>query len=94
MRKGQPVHFVPGWDCHGLPIELRVYQQNSSLINADPNEIRKSGEYFFAGRQNNKPSINSFKKNLNFRQLYRKLYFYNLSPIMVMIEKILHNYLG
>ena len=24
--QGFKVHFVPGWDCHGLPIELKVLQ--------------------------------------------------------------------
>lgn len=24
MLKGRKVSFVPGWDCHGLPIELKV----------------------------------------------------------------------
>ncbi len=24
--KGYKVHYVPGWDCHGLPIELKVLQ--------------------------------------------------------------------
>jgi len=24
--KGKQVHYVPGWDCHGLPIELKVLQ--------------------------------------------------------------------
>jgi isoleucyl-tRNA synthetase len=24
--RGRPVHFVPGWDCHGLPIELKALQ--------------------------------------------------------------------
>ena len=22
--KGQRVHYIPGWDCHGLPIELKA----------------------------------------------------------------------
>ena len=26
ILKGRKVHFVPGWDCHGLPIELKVLQ--------------------------------------------------------------------
>ena len=26
VMKGQRVRFVPGWDCHGLPIELKVLQ--------------------------------------------------------------------
>lgn len=25
--QGQKVRYVPGWDCHGLPIELKVLQQ-------------------------------------------------------------------
>ena len=27
LMKGKKVCFVPGWDCHGLPIELKVLQQ-------------------------------------------------------------------
>ncbi len=26
VLNGRQVHFVPGWDCHGLPIELKVLQ--------------------------------------------------------------------
>lgn len=24
MLRGRPVSFVPGWDCHGLPIEHKA----------------------------------------------------------------------
>ena len=27
MLKGRRVHYQPGWDCHGLPIEMRALQQ-------------------------------------------------------------------
>ena len=27
LLQGHKVRFVPGWDCHGLPIELKVLQQ-------------------------------------------------------------------
>jgi isoleucyl-tRNA synthetase len=30
MLKGKQVHYVPGWDCHGLPIELKVLQAMTS----------------------------------------------------------------
>jgi len=30
VLKGKQVHFVPGWDCHGLPIELKVLQNMKS----------------------------------------------------------------
>jgi isoleucyl-tRNA synthetase len=26
MMNGKKVRYVPGWDCHGLPIELKVLQ--------------------------------------------------------------------
>ena len=26
LLKGRRVHYVPGWDCHGLPIELRALE--------------------------------------------------------------------
>ena len=26
LGKGKRVHYVPGWDCHGLPIELKALQ--------------------------------------------------------------------
>lgn len=42
LLSGKLVHFVPGWDCHGLPIELKALEthnvQNSSSL-----EIRQTG---------------------------------------------------
>ena len=26
MLRGYEVRYIPGWDCHGLPIELKVLQ--------------------------------------------------------------------
>ena len=28
---GKHVPVIPGWDCHGLPIELKVTQENPGL---------------------------------------------------------------
>lgn len=30
ILNGKQVHFIPGWDCHGLPIELKVLQNMKS----------------------------------------------------------------
>lgn len=30
VLNGRQVHYVPGWDCHGLPIELKVLQNMKS----------------------------------------------------------------
>ena len=37
MLRGDKVRYVPGWDCHGLPIELKVLQQ----INDKNKKIKK-----------------------------------------------------
>merc|ERR1719310_1006700 len=29
MLRGDKVRYVPGWDCHGLPIELKGLQQKN-----------------------------------------------------------------
>nr|CAI5832646.1 unnamed protein product [Callosobruchus analis] len=41
--KGNKVHFIPGWDCHGLPIELKAI---SDEIDLDPIKIRKKARQF------------------------------------------------
>ncbi|KAK9885904.1 hypothetical protein WA026_013778 [Henosepilachna vigintioctopunctata] len=38
MLEGRKVHYIPGWDCHGLPIELKALKNKS--INQNPLEIR------------------------------------------------------
>ena len=35
--------FVPGWDCHGLPIEFKVVKESRGL---EPAEIRRRSEEF------------------------------------------------
>jgi len=30
VMSGKQVHYIPGWDCHGLPIELKVLQTMKS----------------------------------------------------------------
>lgn len=36
--KGKRVSFRPGWDCHGLPIEMKAL--SASQMNSDPTAIR------------------------------------------------------
>ena len=41
--RGFRVHYVPGWDCHGLPIELKVLQnlRPDERKNLDTLKLRK-----------------------------------------------------
>lgn len=32
LLQGYRINYVPGWDCHGLPIELKAIEQNESLV--------------------------------------------------------------
>ncbi|XP_044527572.1 isoleucine--tRNA ligase, mitochondrial [Gracilinanus agilis] len=47
MMRGLKVHFVPGWDCHGLPIELKALSElGEKAQNLSPVEIRKKARAF------------------------------------------------
>jgi isoleucyl-tRNA synthetase len=41
--KGTKVHYVPGWDCHGLPIELKALGNSENL---DPIKVREKARKF------------------------------------------------
>ncbi|GAB0095594.1 Isoleucyl-tRNA synthetase [Sergentomyia squamirostris] len=41
--RGRRVHYVPGWDCHGLPIELKALAEDST---SDPVKIRRKAREF------------------------------------------------
>ncbi|MEP6489314.1 isoleucine--tRNA ligase [Microcoleus vaginatus GB2-A3] len=48
MLRGKKVRYVPGWDCHGLPIELKVLQNMKSeeRLNLTPIELRHKAATF------------------------------------------------
>ena len=49
--RGKHVPYVPGWDCHGLPIEFKVTQQMRKAGNTDATSaaIRKACEEYALG---------------------------------------------
>ncbi|XP_070834709.1 isoleucine--tRNA ligase, mitochondrial isoform X1 [Chaetodon trifascialis] len=48
MLRGRQVHYIPGWDCHGLPIELKALGElgTNSL---SPLQIRQKAQAFAEG---------------------------------------------
>lgn len=47
MMTGKIVHFIPGWDCHGLPIELRALAEcGEQAKTLSPMEIRQKAREF------------------------------------------------
>ncbi|OLL25180.1 Isoleucine--tRNA ligase [Neolecta irregularis DAH-3] len=43
---GRTVSYVPGWDCHGLPIELKALQGLKSASSTPPKDIRAMARCF------------------------------------------------
>lgn len=44
MINGQRVHYIPGWDCHGLPIELKALTNLKKKTDSlTPLEVRQLG---------------------------------------------------
>jgi isoleucyl-tRNA synthetase len=48
ILQGRKVRYVPGWDCHGLPIELKVLQQmkQSERQELTPLKLRQKAKEF------------------------------------------------
>ncbi|KAJ7415906.1 hypothetical protein WISP_75384 [Willisornis vidua] len=44
--RGYKVHYVPGWDCHGLPIELKALSEVKGAESLSPIEIRQRAREF------------------------------------------------
>ncbi|KAG2467604.1 SYIM protein, partial [Polypterus senegalus] len=50
VLRGRRVHYVPGWDCHGLPIELKALGELGTQ-NLTPLEVRHRGGAVPAARE-------------------------------------------
>uniref|UniRef100_A0A8C8C1A5 Isoleucine--tRNA ligase, mitochondrial n=1 Tax=Oncorhynchus tshawytscha TaxID=74940 RepID=A0A8C8C1A5_ONCTS len=48
MLRGKQVHYVPGWDCHGLPIELKALGELGTS-GLSPLQIRQKAREFAEG---------------------------------------------
>ncbi|WP_008313409.1 isoleucine--tRNA ligase [Leptolyngbya sp. PCC 6406] len=48
ILQGRKVRYIPGWDCHGLPIELKVLQamDSDTRANLTPIKLRKKAKAF------------------------------------------------
>lgn len=54
LLQGYKVRYVPGWDCHGLPIELKVLQnmKKEERIGLTPRQLRHRARDFALQAQN------------------------------------------
>lgn len=48
ILRGRQVHYIPGWDCHGLPIELKALGELGTS-DLEPLQIRQKARAFAEG---------------------------------------------
>ncbi len=62
IMKGKKVCYVPGWDCHGLPIELKVLQalDKSQRAELTPIKLRKKAAAYAKKQVSNQ--MDGFKR--------------------------------
>ena len=41
LLRGSRVHYVPGWDCHGLPIEIQALKSPAGSASSSPLSVRQ-----------------------------------------------------
>lgn len=44
VQQGRQVDYVPGWDCHGLPIELKAVEKKPAEVCWTPTETRRKAQ--------------------------------------------------
>lgn len=62
LSQGHRVDFVPGWDCHGLPIELKAIEQHASL-GQDSNGASKAVNVRSAARRLAEEAVEKQKRS-------------------------------
>ncbi|ODN06322.1 Isoleucine--tRNA ligase, mitochondrial [Orchesella cincta] len=44
LLRGYKVNYIPGWDCHGLPIELKALKTDKNTYLKDPLQVREKAK--------------------------------------------------
>ena len=62
VLSGKQVHYIPGWDCHGLPIELKVLQSMKSEERQKLNPVLLRGKAAAFAKENAEKQSLSFQR--------------------------------
>lgn len=62
LLQNYKVHYVPGWDCHGLPIELKVLQSLDADVRKDLTPIKLRAKAAKFAKATVKTQMTSFKR--------------------------------
>ncbi|XP_053374897.1 isoleucine--tRNA ligase, mitochondrial-like [Mercenaria mercenaria] len=89
VLRGSRVHYVPGWDCHGLPIELKA-MKNKGHLKLTPLQIRDLARQFADGAV--RSQMESFKRWGVMGDWDNPYYTYNPQYEAKQLEVFLHMY--
>ncbi len=86
------INYTPGWDCHGLPIELKIQKNNIKKINCNKKINKfKNKCYIYANKQ-----INIQKKEFirlgilaNWNNYYKTMDYNTISNTIIILSKLL-----
>ena len=68
------VRYRPGWDCHGLPIELKALAHTADdHTRLQPLTIRKAGEAAYMNKSERKFRTDKFDKRNKFKPHHKLL---------------------
>ncbi|KAG5439321.1 hypothetical protein PCK2_000857 [Pneumocystis canis] len=74
IMKRRPVSYIPGWDCHGLPIELKVFEDFQWKHSYEPLTIRqKARKYALDTIKCQRESFETFGIMADWDKSYRTL---------------------
>lgn len=77
LLQGYGVHYVPGWDCHGLPIELKALSKNKKQTLSDQS-IRATCRFISLLKS---ILILDVKANFTSQTILKKIFKYDLFPV-------------
>lgn len=59
LLQGKQIYYKPGWDCHGLPIELKALEKISKKMKKDSSTVLSVGEIRKLAREHANTTIKS-----------------------------------
>lgn len=62
LLQNYKVHYIPGWDCHGLPIELKVLQSMDQELRKELTPIKLRAKAAKFAKETVKTQMASFKR--------------------------------
>ena len=90
VSRGRRVHYVPGWDCHGLPIELKAVKGDGARLG--PGKLREiAGKFAESALEKQKSQFRSWGVMADWSQPYLTMSSQYVKTQLEMFYKLYQN---